>query len=185
MNVSVALLRGVNVSGQKIIKMEELRKVFESLRYSHVVTYVQSGNVVFVSGVSTIDLLRRTIERRLLKVFGFEASVIVKRLPEIGEVVKRNPFKKILLKENEKIYVTFLAEEPSDAAKDNLLKVTDNIDEIRLSGTEVYALCRKGYAKTQFSNTFIEKKFGVVATTRNLATVNKLWELGNLTLKTP
>ena len=68
MNVSVALLRGVNVSGQKIIKMEELRKVFESLRYSHVVTYVQSGNVVFVSGVSTIDLLRRTIERRLLKV---------------------------------------------------------------------------------------------------------------------
>jgi uncharacterized protein (DUF1697 family) len=60
--------------------------------------------------------------------------------------------------------------------------VIDPIDEITFAGSEVYLRCRSGYAKTMFSNTFIEKRLGVVATTRNWATVNKLLEIGNTTL---
>jgi uncharacterized protein (DUF1697 family) len=59
-----------------------------------------------------------------------------------------------------------------------LAAVKNDVDEIRLLGSEVYILCRNGYGKTLFSNTFIEKKLMVSATTRNWATVEKLFSLG-------
>jgi uncharacterized protein (DUF1697 family) len=158
--------------------MEDLKKAFKSLRYKQVTTYIQSGNVVFGTPTANSKLLRSEIEKKLQKVFGFEVSVIVKTIQELEEVVRRNPFKKVKLKEDEKLYVTFLAQEPAKVAADNLADVKNNVDEIRLSGSEVYVLCRKGYGRTLFSNTFIEKKLAVSATTRNWATVNKLLSLG-------
>ncbi|HTR80917.1 MAG TPA: DUF1697 domain-containing protein [Bacteroidota bacterium] len=178
MNIWIALLRGINVSGQKIIRMEELRKVFESLHYKHVTTYVQSGNVVFTAVGTMPEQLRKSIERKILKVFGFEVPVIVKKLSEIEAVIKRNPFAKVRLKGREMIYVTFLAEEPSKATKEELEGVVDPLDEIRISHAEIYLLCRKGYATTRFSNAFIEKKLGTIGTTRNWTTVNTLLDLG-------
>ena len=43
----IALLRGINVSGQKPVKMTELKELFESIGFTDVKTYIQSGNVVF------------------------------------------------------------------------------------------------------------------------------------------
>jgi len=181
--VWIALLRGINVSAQKIIKMEDLRKAFTSLHYKDVSTYIQSGNVVFAAGVTKSEDLRKVIEKKLIKTFGFEIPVIVRGVQEIVEVIKRDPFKGVILKDKEKIYVTFLSHSPTRIAKEELMGVIDPIDEISFAGSEVYLRCRSGYAKTLFSNTFIEKKLGVVATTRNWATVNKLLEIGNTTLK--
>ena len=178
MTIYIALLRGINVSGQKIIKMEDLKKAFESLRYKHVTTYVQSGNVVFGSSASNTAVLRKQIEKKLLKAFEFEVPTIVKTLKEIEETIMRNPFKKVKEEEGEKLHVTFLAGSPAKAAAENLAAVRNDSDEIRLSGTEVYILCRNGYGKTLFSNSFIEKRLGVSATTRNWATVGKLLSLG-------
>jgi uncharacterized protein (DUF1697 family) len=178
-DVWIALLRGINVSGRKTIRMEALRQAFESLRYRSVSTYIQSGNVVFGAGGGTSEVLQKEIAKKLVTTFGFKVPVIVKSLPQVGDVIKRNPFKGVILKENEKIYVAFLACKPAKNARDNLMNVSDSIDKIRISGDEIYLLCRKGYATTQFSNTFLEKQLGVVATTRNWATVNKLWEIGN------
>ncbi|MGA9406489.1 MAG: DUF1697 domain-containing protein [Bacteroidota bacterium] len=177
MNTYIALLRGINVSGKKIIKMEALKKAFESLHYEHVTTYIQSGNVVFGSAASTV-LVRTQIENKLLKSFGFEVPVIVKTLKEIEETVKRNPFKKVRMEKGEKLYVSFLAGPPAKVAAVDLMAVKNDVDEIRLSGSEVYILCRKGYGNTLFSNTFIEKKLDVSATTRNWDTVQKLLSIG-------
>ncbi len=180
MNIYIALLRGINVSGQKIIKMEDLKKAFESLHYKHVTTYIQSGNVVFGSAITTTALLRTQIENKLLKIFGFEVRVIVKTLKEIEETIKRNPFKKIKAQEGEKLHVSFLSGKPAKAAAENLAAGKNDVDEARLSGSEVYILCRNGYGKTLFSNTFIEKKLAVSSTTRNWDTVQKLLSLGTL-----
>ena len=174
MPIYVALLRGINVSGQKIIKMEDLKNAFESLHYEHVVTYIQSGNVVFGSAASNTALLQTQIKNKLLKTFGFEIPIIVKTLKEIEETIKRNPFKKIKAQQGEKLHVTFLSGNPAKAAGDSLAAIKNDVDEIRLIGSEVYILVRKGYGTTLFSNIFIEKKLAVSATTRNWATVEKL-----------
>ena len=182
MAVYIALLRGINVSGKKSIKMEDLKEAFEALHYKSVTTYIQSGNVIFGSAGAKTALLQTQIENKLLKTFGFEVQVIVKTLKEIEETIERNPFNKIKVLEGEKLHVTFLARRPAGsrakAAADNLAAVKNDVNEIRLSGSDVYILCRNGYGKTLFSNTFIERKLMVSATTRNWATVEKLLSLG-------
>lgn len=181
MAIYIALLRGINVSGQKSIKMEDLKKVFVALHCKRITTYIQSGNVVFGSAAANVTLLRAQIENKLLKAFGFEVPVIVKTLKEIEETIKQNPFKKVKAEKGERLHVTFLSRKPEKDAGDNLAAVKNDVDEIRLLGSEVYILCRNGYGKTLFANTFIEKKLAVSATTRNWATVEKLYSLGKAT----
>ena len=125
MNIFVAFLRGINVSGQKIIKMEDLKKMFESLRYKHVTTYIQSGNVVFGSNISSSESLRKEIEKRIMKEFGFEVPVIVKTIQELEEVIKKNPYQNVRLKKDEKLHVSFLGGKPARTAVDNLSGVKD------------------------------------------------------------
>ncbi len=179
MAIYIALLRGINVSGQKIIKMEDLKKAFESLHYEHVTTYIQSGNVVFSSVERSTEHLRMQIEDTVLKIFGHEVPVIIKTTKEIEKVIKRNPFKKIKTQKGEKLHISFLSGKPDKAAAENLAAVKNDVDEIRLSGSEVYILCRNGYGQTLFSNTFIEKKLAIASTTRNWDTVQKLLSLAN------
>ena len=174
-----ALLRGVNVSGQKIIRMEDLKKAFESLKFINVSTYIQSGNVIFETAAVKSDIIGREIETCLLKKFGHQIVVIVRTIPELEEVVRRNPYAKTRLKENEKLHVTFLLEQPTGPNVALLGGLKSPTDEIIPMRKEVYILCRKGYGKTLFSNTVIEKKLGVPATTRNWNTVNKLFGIAH------
>ena len=174
MAIYVALLRGINVSGQKVIKMEDLKRAFEALHYKKVTTYIQSGNVVFESNEKSAPLIRSLIENKLLKTFGYAIPVTVKTPKELEAATRRNPFKNVRTEKGERLHVSFLSGNPSKAAAESLAAVKSNIDEIRLSGSEVYILCRKGYGTTIYSNTFIEKRLALSATTRNWDTVQKL-----------
>lgn len=84
MNTYIALLRGINVGGNKIIKMQELKAMFEALKYEHVRTYIQSGNVVFESEGASASGLAGTISQRIQETFGFEVPVIIRSLEEPG-----------------------------------------------------------------------------------------------------
>ena len=172
--VYIAMLRGINVSGQKIIKMEDLKKAFEAMHFTKVATYIQSGNVVFSSAKTETGGLQAHIRNSLLKTFGFEIPVVIRTADEMDKVTKRNPFKRVNADNGEYLYVSFLSEKPSKTAEDELKKVKSDADELRPSGKEVYILCRKSYAKTVFSNALIEKKLGVSSTTRNWNSVQKL-----------
>ncbi|WP_144940250.1 DUF1697 domain-containing protein [Paenibacillus sp. 32O-W] len=175
MPICIALLRGINVSGQKIIKMDQLSAIFESLGFQNVQTYIQSGNVVFqtVEEEASKELVHK-IESRLKETLGYEVTVVLRTMEELEEVVERNPYDLPSLTPDEKVYVSFLSGEPAQEAKDRLLSYKNEIDDYRLRTREVYILCRKGYGKSLFSNNFLEKKLGLAATTRNWATVNKL-----------
>lgn len=173
MNKYVALLRGINVSGQKIIKMDALKSIFEALEFQNVKTYIQSGNVIFEASVTEHELLAESIEMQLRVELGYEITVVVKTLSELEEVIQHNPFTENEASEG-KLYVSFLSKEPVAEDLAALLSVQNGVDEIRALDREVYILCRQGYGKSQFSNNFIEKKLRVPATTRNWQTVNKL-----------
>ena len=108
----IALLRGINVSGQKQIKMPDLKALFEDIGFQDVETYIQSGNVIFSAKEKSNEKLETIISSGIIKKFGFDVQIIVITPEEIEYVLKSNPFIK-KKKDIEKLYVTFLANNPS------------------------------------------------------------------------
>jgi uncharacterized protein (DUF1697 family) len=174
----IALLRGINVSGQRIIPMEALRASFEGMKFTAVSTYIQSGNVFFSAPPGGKDSeLSRKIARALLADFGFEVTVVIRSLLEIKKILAENPFLKEKNGDINGLHVTFLEDYPAKEKTESLMKFDFTPDRFVLSGKEVYIYCPNGYGKTKINNSFFESKLKVQATTRNWKTVIKLEEL--------
>lgn len=176
MTTYVAILRGINVSGHKIIKMDRLRASFEEIGFTNVKTYVQSGNVIFETGEPPAGLAAK-IEKRILDDFGFDVPVLTKSSKEMMDIVKRNPFLKDKSIDQGKLHVTFLSDDPSRNALELLKPLAVGAEQVHIVGRAVYLYCPNGYGNTKLNNTAIEKKLSCRATTRNWATTNKLLEL--------
>lgn len=173
----IAMLRGINVSGQKLIKMERLRGAFEELGFGEVETYIQSGNVIFKTAKASAANLSKKIEGKILSGFGFLVPVIVRTPAELGEVLKRNLFLKEAGIDESKLHVTFLSEAAPKMAEKILQPLTVNSEQVYVCGREIYLHFPDGYGVTKLSNSVIEKKLSVAATTRNWKTVNVLFEM--------
>jgi uncharacterized protein (DUF1697 family) len=174
MTTYIAMLRGINVSGQKRIKMEDLEQMFTVLKLEQVKTYVQSGNVIFKSPESNVLRLTKTIEEKIKEVFHFSVPVLIRTADELQKVVTNNPWGPDQGIEAAYLYVTFLSGIPVQGDQTTDQEMTDKTDKYRIAGKEVYLFCPNGYAKTRFSNQFFERKFGIAATTRNWKTINTL-----------
>ncbi len=171
----IALLRGINVSGKRLVKMEDLREHFKMPGFKNVVTYIQSGNVVFDAADQDEATLRKKIEKRLLQKTGFEITTILRTIDEVKTAVEQNPFAPGG-DDARKVYITFLEALPPAELARTLEGFSGDNEIARVVNREVY-LATAGYADTRFSNTFVEKKLKLAGTTRNWATVNKLLEL--------
>jgi uncharacterized protein (DUF1697 family) len=171
----VAFLRGINVSGQKLIKMEVLRQYFEMPGLKNIVTYIQSGNVLFDAKETDAVKLRTKVEKQLAKQLGYEVPVILRSLDEIRQVIKSNPFNKAVV-EGKKMYVYFLSDAPGVALHASLAPYTNEEEELKIINKEAYLLTA-GIGNSKLSNALLERKLGIVATARNWATVNKVLEL--------
>ena len=166
-----AFLRGINVGGHHIVKMEDLRRIFASMKFENVKTYIQSGNVIFETPETNTDTLAEKIERELRKSYDFEIKTMPRALAELEEIAAHNPFKDA----GAKIYITFLSAEPDAELKDSLASFGNDFEVFRFRNREMYCLIRPNNpAKELFSNNFIEKHLKVAATTRNVTTVNKI-----------
>lgn len=172
--VYIAMLRGINVSGHRIIKMEQLRASLAAVGLGNVKTYVQSGNVAFEAPNDSVANLRRKIEEKILRDFGFSAPVLLTTSTEMEKIIKRNPFPKAPAIDQSKLHVTFLSDDPPKSAVEQLRPLAGAHEQYRIIGREIYLYCPNGYGNTKLSNTAIEKKLSVGATTRNWKTVNTL-----------
>lgn len=172
----VAFLRGINVSGQKLIKMEALRQYFEMPGFKNVVTYIQSGNVLFDSKETDEDKLLAKIDRQLTKQLGYPVPVVLRSLEEIKEVVRKNPFKDEPAESARKLYVYFLSGAPDKASHALLDGYKSEGEDYKVIGREMYFMA-PAFGNTKLNNTVIERKLGVSATARNWATVNKVLSL--------
>ena len=173
----VALLRGINVSGQKTIRMLELKALFDSLGFQQSVTYLQSGNVVFESADLDLAGLTHTIEQGIEQRFGFAVTVILRTQADFQRILTGNPFINPRGEDIEKLYVTFCASPPTAQALQNLTVPTGSADEFQALGIEIYLFCPGGYGRTRLSNNFFESKLNISATTRNWKTVQALAEI--------
>ncbi|HIA05698.1 MAG TPA: DUF1697 domain-containing protein [Flavobacteriales bacterium] len=176
MESCIAMLRGINVGGQKKIRMDELRNYLEKENFHDVETYIQSGNIVFKSA-ETIDELQGSIESHIKKYFGFDVPVIVKKPADFEYVLNNCPFLKDAGKDVSKIYLTFLNREPDADCIGKLAEADYSPEEYVVDGANIFFYAAHGYGKGKMNNNFFENKLKVSATTRNWKTVKKLAEM--------
>lgn len=177
MKTALAILRGINVSGQKKVPMSELKHLFEELNCQQVKTYIQSGNVVFTHSAADEEQLVKQIEKKIIETFGFQVPVLTRSLSEMADIVARNPFLQEDHTEVDKLHITFLSDTPDTLNRDKIKDLPFGADRFVLSGKEIYVYCPGGYGNTRLSNTFFENKLKVTATTRNWKTVNELLKM--------
>lgn len=177
MKTYIAFLRGINVSGNKKIPMAELRTLCDGLHFKNVKTYIQSGNVVFESENSEIVELEKLFSQSILHHFRFEVPVIVKTIEQLQKVITGNPYNSEEEIAKNKIYFVLLNGTPTKEVLVNLRTENYINEEFTIAENCIYLKCKAGYGKAKLNNNLIERKLGVLATTRNYRTINKMLEL--------
>jgi uncharacterized protein (DUF1697 family) len=175
--VVISLLRGLNVGGHNKIKMETLRALYESLKLRDPQTYVQSGNVVFRTKEGDLAKLTRKIENEIERSFGFRPAVILRTTSELRDVIARNPFATRRGIDPSKLLVTFLASDPDENARSQVLKIKIEPEELRIDGREVYVYFPNGMGRSKLSWATIAKTLKTSGTGRNWNSVTKLLEI--------
>jgi len=176
----ISLLRGINVSGQKAIKMSDLKSLYQEIGFQNVVTYIQSGNVVFDAESTNSSSAKKKIQSAIESKYHFQVPVEIRTNHQISKIIEACPFDSIDLAENgTKVLLTFLSDSPLKKNIDELMKHVIGPDQLIINGKAVYLYCPNGYGKSKLSNNFLEKRLGVDATTRNWKTVQKLYELSS------
>lgn len=177
MPIFVALLRGINVSGRKKIRMADLQKSVEALGVDDVRSYLQSGNVLFRSRRADAKKLGSDIRARIAEEFGQDVDVLVLCAKEINRIAGFNPLFPRLGKDEALFHATFLFQSVSKADFEKLNLPAQPGEQAVLVGPAVLLYCPHGYGRTKLNNRFFERKLGVPATTRNWRTVLALQEL--------
>lgn len=174
MQIGVAFLRGINVSGQKLIKMETLRSLCEGIGLKEVRTYIQSGNIVFKA--KSLNGLELKLSKAILTHFGFDVTVIVKSSEALASIVQVNPFVSIPGRDPARCYVTIFS------GVSDFSKLAENIpesgkDEFTVVEGSIYLYFPERYGDTKYSNAFFEKRLASAATTRNWKTMTTLLDM--------
>jgi uncharacterized protein (DUF1697 family) len=179
MHTYISILRGINVSGQKMIKMDALRILYENLNFANVQTYIQSGNVIFQDRGTDTSILEGKIAGMIREKFSYDVPVMVIRLVDFETVYLNNPFLIIGGKDIGFLHVTFLGQVPDQTGIANL-NGDFGRDEFAIQDKVVYLYCPDGYGRTKLSNSFFESRLKVTATTRNWKTVAQLTQMARL-----
>jgi uncharacterized protein (DUF1697 family) len=173
----VSLFRGINVGGNRQVKMADLKALHESLGLKDVTPYIQSGSVVFTSDDAHPEHLQKQIEDNFEQKFGFHSVVMVRTSVELSDIIDKNPFQAQPGKEPGWVVVMFLAAPPDDTAQEALLKSYAGPEEIIITGHEMYIYYPDGIGRSKLTNTLIEKKLKTPGTARNWNTVLQLQKL--------
>lgn len=113
----VALLRGINSGKNPATTMDVLKKAFEDLGFKNVKTVIASGNVIFETSAPDRRKLEQKIEKGIAPAIGFRSDAIVRTIDEIQALLKKNPFKKIKMMPETRLYVTFIHEKEKPPLK--------------------------------------------------------------------
>jgi uncharacterized protein (DUF1697 family) len=172
----VALLRGINVTGKNMIKMETLRTTFVSLGFTNVASYINSGNIAFDTTKSAETKLVAKIEQAIETEFGLRVSVMVRSQTSIAGVLANNPFKG-QYESHKQMNVLFLCEEIPAEKQGEILAMQTEQERLAIRGREIYLVLFCGFPESLIGRGLIERRLKIPITVRNWRTVEKLTEL--------
>ena len=177
MGTYIILLRGINVSGQKKIRMADLRVLLENAGFEEVRTYIQSGNVILQTGLGGEKKVAGKVSEVIAEAYGFEVKSIAIRPETWNYVLHNNPFLSSRSEDSKRLYVTFLFDLPKGELISKLDPAEYPPEEFIIDGKVLYFFSPLGYGRAKMNNNYWEAKLKVDATTRNWRTVEKLAEL--------
>lgn len=157
------MLRGINISGHRIIKMADLRSILNELDLKAVRTYIQSGNILFESEEKK-STLSEMISKSIMENFGYEVPVFILSPATLLKAVAHNPFPEAQPK---RLDLTFFSSFIKPTGFSDIKKLKQDNEHLMLKANILYFYCPEGAAKSKINNNLIEKKFGCCATTRN------------------
>ncbi|WP_031498686.1 DUF1697 domain-containing protein [Bryobacter aggregatus] len=170
----VALLRGVNLGGRTVVPMKELARIFTDLGCSDVVTYIQSGNVVFRAAPKVLQAIPSKVPLEIEKLSGYKTSLTIRDAAEMRKILAANPYPDADLS---RVHVVFLADLPKPEHAAQLDPLRSAPDQHQLLGQQVYLHLPNGVADSKLTNAYFDSKLKTMSTARNWRTVTKLLEL--------
>ncbi|WP_264551031.1 DUF1697 domain-containing protein [Flavobacterium sp. N2038] len=170
----LALLRGINVSGHNMMKMEALKSMLENIGFQNVRTYLQSGNVFVDTEEESASKVGFMIKQEIFKVFGHEVPTVVITKKDLEACFSNNPFLKAKDVDTKKLYVAFISIALKKESINDLKISQFKPDEASIDENRIFIKYDIGAGKTRFDQKYIEKKLNVVATIRNWNTVTNL-----------
>ena len=177
MQTHLILLRGVNVSGHNMMKMDALQSMLESVGFQNVQTYIQSGNVFVDSEEESAASVGFKIKHEIFKAFGHEVPVVVVSKEDLEKCLKNNPFLKEKDVDTKKLYVAFLSNTLRTESINDLKISQFKPDEAVIDGNKIFIKYAVGAGKTRLDQKYIEKKLNLIATIRNWNTVTQLLKM--------
>ncbi|MEQ1643868.1 MAG: DUF1697 domain-containing protein [Pyrinomonadaceae bacterium] len=178
----IALLRGINVGGNTMIKMTELKAAFEECGFENVVTYINSGNIAFdllqkparSKGTREVEsAIAETIEQAIEKNFDKQIPAMIREQAAIADIIANNPFAG-KFESHKEMHVLFLREEMPAEKLEQLLAAAPDGEGYAVIGRELYCHLPKGVIDSLLGKSFIEKKLKLAVTGRNWRTTGKL-----------
>ncbi|MES0099662.1 DUF1697 domain-containing protein [Mesorhizobium sp. M0019] len=174
-NVFIALFSGINIGGNRIVKMAELRSFFEQLGFSDVATYVQSGNAVFRSPDGDAATLTKRLEAEFEKKWGFHSRIMVRDLGWLERLAADNPYPEVA-GEPTKLHAYALERRPTAEEVARLAEKCTGPERFEIKGDVLYLHAPDGLGKSVFAN-LIPRVLKVPGTARNWRTVLMLLDM--------
>ena len=179
MPIIISLLRGINVGGNKKIKMADLRDLYKSLGFQNTKTLLQSGNAVFETDMTDHVAIKKAIEAGIQEKFGFDVTIMLRTPEELSTIVEQHPFTDEQVSDPGKLSFVYLSSEPTNDAVDNLRENNPGREIIHHDGQILYIVYPDGKGKSKLDNSRIERALKVEGTARNWNTTQKILNLVN------
>jgi uncharacterized protein (DUF1697 family) len=174
MTTWIALLRAVNVGGNNLIRMSDLRDLLAGLGLEDVKTHLQSGNAVFSARSKDRTKLSGEISGAIHEAHGHRPDVILRTPDELRRALGRVPFAAAVNPSHVLIHFLAAAADPEGA---KALAAYEGPEAVAVHGSEVFIHYPEGIGRSKFSRVPMEKMLGTRGTARNLNTVRKLLEM--------
>jgi uncharacterized protein (DUF1697 family) len=175
MTTYVILLRGVTPSGKNKLSMARFREVLENAGFTHVRTYIQSGNALVDTELPPHAVGKR-VHALIRDQIGPDLAVIVRTGDQLEEALAENPFKEGY--DISRVFFVSFAEPPPVHKACGLLSQDYSPEKLAFGTNTAYMYIPGAYGRGVLSGTFLEKKLGVRATMRNFNTLDRLVAMG-------
>ncbi len=171
----IALFRGINVGGKNKLPMAGLKIQLQEFGFKNIITYIQSGNVIFEVQQTDEKILAEKITNLILKTHGFAPQIIVLTLKKLQQVAKNCPFE-VDVKNGNLLHFFFLSQSPKNADIAGLNAIKLESETYKIIDDMFYFYAPSGFGRSKLAAK-AEKLLGVSATARNFKTLTKLLEI--------